>query len=171
MKLQKDGKFQYKILKIKNKIYNEEMAKRAKQEKTKKLEIQEKELEEQLKRTLADYQNLEKRVTLEKEELIKSANKGLILRLLPALDVLMLAEKHTKDEGVSLSIKHFLDILENEGVKKIETEGQDFDPRIMECVQTIEGQEGKVTEELKPGYVLGEKVLRPAQVSVGKKGE
>lgn len=129
------------------------------------------ELETQLKRSLADYQNLEKRALQEKEELRKTANSGLILRLLPALDALILAEKHTKDEGISLSIKNFLDILEYEGAKKIETEGQDFDPHLMECVQTVEGQEGKVIKELKSGYMLGEKVLRAAQVSVGKKGE
>ncbi|MBI2031496.1 MAG: nucleotide exchange factor GrpE [Candidatus Levybacteria bacterium] len=153
------------------------MAKRAKQEETKKLETQEKELEEQLKRTLADYQNLEKRVALEREDLIRSANKGLILRLLPALDALILAEKHTKDEGVALSIKKFLDILENEGVKQIETKGKEFDPKVMECVQAREvdpstgsGQEGIVIEEIKQGYIMEEKVLRPAQVIVGKKG-
>lgn len=143
------------------------MAKKTKQEETKKLEVQEKELEEQLKRTLADYRNLEKRVALEKEELIKSANSGLILRLLPAIDALLLAQKHTKDEGISLSIKKFLDILENEGVKKIETRDKEFNPVLMECVQTIEGEEGKVVEEVKPGYIMGEKVLRPAQVIVG----
>jgi len=133
-------------------------------------QLQEKieELETQLKRSLADYQNLEKRTLHEKDELRKTANSGFILRLLPAFDALILAEKHTKDQGVVLSIKHFLDILENEGVKKIETEGKDFDPHLMECVQTVEGQEGKVAEEFKSGYILGEKVLRVAQVSVGK---
>jgi len=132
------------------------------------------ELEIQLKRSLADYQNLEKRALQEKDELKKTANSRLIEKLLPALDALIITEKHTKDQGVSLSIKKFLDILESEGVKKIETQGQDFDPRLMECVQTIEvdpttasGQEGKVMEELIPGYILGEKVLRAAQVIVG----
>jgi molecular chaperone GrpE (heat shock protein) len=56
------------------------------------------------------------------------------LKLLPGLDSLLLAEKHTQDEGVKLSIKHFLDILENEGVKKIETIGKDFDPNLMEAI-------------------------------------
>lgn len=130
------------------------------------------ELETQLKRTLADYQNLEKRFIEEKTRLVKTANRQLLLRLLPALDALTLAEEHTKDQGVVLSIKHFLDILENEGVKKIEAKGHDFDPRLMECVQTIEGEEGKVIDEVKPGYMLSETVLRVAQVTVGKsKGE
>src|SRR3989304_2982807 len=87
-----------------------------------------KNLENQLKRALADYQNLEKRIVEEKSSWIKLANKDLLLRLLPGLDNLILAEKHTNDEGVKISIKHFLDILEEVGVKKIETENMEFDP-------------------------------------------
>lgn len=132
------------------------------------------ELEYQVKRTLADYQNLEKRVAEDRMEWIKLANKQLLLRTLPALDSLVLAEKHTKDEGVILSIKTFLDALEQEGVKKIETVGKDFDPNIMECIQvaevdpSVDTGEGRVVEEVKAGYTLYDKVLRPAQVIVGK---
>lgn len=127
-----------------------------------------KNLENQLKRALADYQNLEKRIALEKQEWIKLANKDLLLRLLPGLDNLMLAEKHTNDEGVKLSIKHFLDIFIEIGVKKIETVGQDFNPELMEAVAAIEGAEGKVLEEARTGYTLFDMILRPAQVVVGK---
>ncbi len=127
-----------------------------------------KNLENQLKRALADYQNLEKRVAEEKSSWIKAANKDLLLKLLPGLDSLILAEKHTRDEGVKLSIKHFLDILEQDGVKKIETVGLDFDPNFMEAVSTADGEEGKVVEEIRAGYTLFGQVLRPAQVVVGK---
>ena len=126
------------------------------------------ELENHLKRTLADYQNLEKRVAGERQQLIKSANRELILRLLPALDTLILAKKHTDDQGLELATQQLFDILEREGVKKIETLEKNFDPKYMECVATVEGEEGKVIEELKPGYLLNDSVLRPAQVSVGK---
>ncbi|MBI3984398.1 MAG: nucleotide exchange factor GrpE [Candidatus Levybacteria bacterium] len=126
-------------------------------------------LENQLKRALADYQNLEKRIAGEKSEWIKLSNKDLLLRLLPGLDSLLLAEKHTQDDGVKVSIRHFLDILEQEGVKKIETEGKDFDPKAMEAVSTRVGEEGKVVEELRAGYTLFDLVLRPAQVIVGSK--
>jgi len=126
------------------------------------------ELEHQVKRTLADYQNLEKRVAEDRMEWIKLANKQLLLRILPAVDSLILAEKHTKDEGIILSIKTFLDALEQEGIKKIETIGKDFDPNIMECVHVADGNEGKVVEEIKAGYTLYDKILRPAQVIVGK---
>jgi molecular chaperone GrpE len=125
-------------------------------------------LENQLKRALADYQNLEKRIAEEKSSWVKAANKNLLLKLLPGLDSLLLAEKHTQDEGVKLSIKHFLDILENEGVKKIETAGKDFDPNLMEAIGTADGETGKVVEEARAGYMLFETVLRPAQVIVGK---
>ncbi len=125
-------------------------------------------LENQLKRALADYQNLEKRIAQEKSEWIKMANKDLILRLLPGLDSLILAKKHTKDEGVIVSIKHFLDVLEAEGIKKIETEGKEFDPKTMEVVSTTEGKENMVVDELRAGYTLYGTVIRPAQVVVGK---
>jgi molecular chaperone GrpE len=125
-------------------------------------------LENQLKRALADYQNLEKRIASEKSSWILASNKNLLLKLLPGLDSLLLAEKHTQDEGVKLSIKHFLDILENEGVKKIETVGKDFDPNLMEAITTQEGEDGKVLEEVRTGYMLFDQILRPAQVIVGK---
>ena len=127
-----------------------------------------KHLENQLKRALADYQNLEKRIEAEKLDWIKLANKDLLLRLLPGLDNLILAEKHTRDEGVKLSIKHFLDIFDEIGVKRIEALGKDFDPKFMEAVGTAEGEENKVVEEIRAGYTLFETVLRPAQVIVGK---
>ena len=127
-----------------------------------------KNLENQLKRALADYQNLEKRIAEEKSSWIKAANKDLLLKLLPGLDSLILAEKHTQDEGVKLSIKHFLDILELDGVKKIETVGKDFDPNFMEAVSTTQGEDGKIIEEVRTGYTLFDQVLRPAQVVVGK---
>ena len=127
-----------------------------------------KQLENQLRRALADYQNLERRVADQKSNWIMSANKDLILRLLPGLDNLLLADKHTQDEGVKIAIKHFLDILESDGVQKIKTENADFDPNLMEAVTTTEGEEGKVVEEIKAGYTLNGEVIRPAQVIVGK---
>jgi molecular chaperone GrpE len=143
-----------------------------KHEETKKQNEENKEfanLENQLKRALADYQNLEKRIAEEKSSWIKAANKNLLLKLLPGLDSLLLAEKHTQDEGVKLSIKHFLDILENEGVKKIETVGKVFDPNLMDAVGTAQGEDGKIIEEARAGYMLFDSVLRPAQVIVGQR--
>jgi molecular chaperone GrpE len=127
------------------------------------------ELENQVKRIFADYQNLEKRVTMERREWLIKANKDLILRFLPALDFLLLSSKHIKDEGLQLSLQKFFDILKSEGVEKIETEGKEFDPNLMEGIKIVEGDENKVIEELRSGYKMGDQVLRPAQVTVGKK--
>ena len=82
----------------------------------------------------------------------------------------MLPPNHLSvDEGVKLSVKHFLDIFEHEGVQKIVTENADFDPNLMEAVGTTPGEEGKVVEEVRPGYTLNSSVIRPAQVIVGEK--
>lgn len=129
------------------------------------------ELETQVKRLLADYQNLEKRTQAERGEIIQLANKELLLRILPALDTLMLAAKHITDEGLRLSIAQFHDALRQEGVEKIETAGKQFDPHTMECFETVEGEEGKVIEEAFAGYKLFDKIIRPAQVKVGKRKE
>src|SRR5882762_9910891 len=101
------------------------------------------------KRMTADYQNLQRRVQDEKYQWIRQANKELLLKILPVLDTLMLAEKHVQDKGLSLAIQQFLKVLEDEGIKKIETKDKDFDPMTMECVTTqkIAGKEQKVIEE------------------------
>ncbi len=125
-------------------------------------------LNNQLKRSLADYQNLEKRVASEKSDWIRNANSQLLLRLLPALDTLMLAKKHLLDPGLDLSVQQFLDALGDEGAEKIQTTGEVFDPNLMEAIQVVEGEEGKVVDEIRAGYTLYGKVLRPAQVAVGK---
>ena len=103
-----------------------------------------KNLENQLKRALADYQNLEKRVVSEKSEWVKLANKGLLFRLLPALDNLSLAEKHTQDKGVTLSVDQMISAFKEEGIEKIETIGRDFDPNLMEAVHTTEDRKSVV---------------------------
>lgn len=132
------------------------------------LEKKNEELYNKYKRALADYQNLEKRVAEERGEWIRKANKELLLRLLPVLDTLMLAAKHSQDESLKVSIKQFLDILKNEGVVRIETMGANFDPNLMEGIGTVEGEKDKVIGEARAGFLLNDSVLRPAQVTVGK---
>ena len=126
------------------------------------------ELQNQLARAVADYQNLQKRVEAERKEWIRSANKELLMRMLPVFDTLMLASQHVMDPGVSATLKQFGDVLKSEGVEKIETVGKPFDPKIMECVETGEGEDGKVLAEVRSGYTLNGQVLRAAQVRVGK---
>ena len=124
-------------------------------------------LDNQLKRSLADYQNLQKRVQEEKSNWIRISNKDLLLKLLPVLDTLMLAHKHLADKGLELSINQFQQVLKDEGVEKIITMDEEFDPKTMEATGTTEGEEGRVIEEVRAGYRYHDMVLRPAQVIVG----
>ena len=125
------------------------------------------ECEVKYKRALADYQNLEKRVSEQRLDLIRGANKDLLLRLLPVLDTLILAQQHVADKNIEVSINHFLDILKSEGVTRIKTSGEKFDPMLMEAISVAEGEEGKVVNEVRAGFLLHDKLLRAAQVIVG----
>jgi len=133
------------------------------------LEQKVEEAENKYRRALADYQNLQKRVQEEKIDWIKAANKELLLRLLPVLDTLMLANQHVQDEGLKVTMQQFLDTLTAEGVTKIEAVGQEFNPHQMECITTEEGEENQVLKVVREGYLMNDKVLRPAQVIVGRK--
>lgn len=128
------------------------------------------ELTNNWKRALADYQNLDKRVKEERQEWAKLSARDLILKLLPAVDVLLKASAHTNDQGVELALKEFFQALESEGLVKFETVGKTFDPQTMECIDVAAGDEdNRVIEELRAGYLLYGKVIRPAQVKVSKK--
>ena len=138
--------------------------------KVEELERKVKDLEEQLARAVADYRNLEKRFDEEKREFVKYANRDLLLRIIPAFDTLFLAEKYVADEGIKLTIKHLQESLKDVGVERVKTVGEMFDAGLMEAVTTEEGEDNKVLEELRPGYTLNGKLIRPAQVEVGKSG-
>lgn len=126
------------------------------------------EVDAKYKRALADYQNLEKRVRDERSGYVLRANEQMLLRIIPVLDTLMLAKKHDDNPTLAVSISQFLDVLKSEGVTKIETEGKPFDPHLMEGLEKVEDGD-IVVEEIRPGYMLYDKLLRPAQVKVGKK--
>jgi len=124
--------------------------------------------ENKYRRALADYQNLQKRTQEEKGEWIRSANRDLLLRILTVLDTLMLAQQHTQDKNIQVTVQQFLDVLKSEGVVKIDAVGKKFDPNTMEAIATDVGEEGIVLEELRIGFMMNDKLLRAAQVKVGK---
>lgn len=132
------------------------------------------ELENRLKRALADYQNLEKRVGEEKGEWIKSANKSLILKLLPTLEHLETVLKTAKDqgesstwlEGIEMIVKQFREVLREEGLEPVQCES--FDPQLHEVVEIRNGPEGRILDVLSMGYKLNGKLVKPAKVVVGK---
>lgn len=121
-------------------------------------------------RALADYQNLEKRISDQRFELIKMANKNLLVKILPFLDNLEKAEIFVKDQGLKFSKDHFLQILKEAGLEEIEIIDKDFDPVSAEAIEIIPGkEENKVVEVLRKGYKFEDKIIRVAQVKVSKK--
>ncbi|KKQ02102.1 MAG: Protein GrpE [Candidatus Roizmanbacteria bacterium GW2011_GWA2_36_23] len=121
-------------------------------------------------RALADYQNYEKRVRIEKEELIKRANKELLLRILPFLDNLEKAEMFVKDKGLIIAKDHFLQILKESGLEEIDILNKEYDPYVAEVIDLIEGNKDNIViEVLRKGYKYNGQVIRVAQVKVSKK--
>ena len=118
-------------------------------------------------RTLADYQNLERRTQSEKEDIRRFAAEIVLSRLLPALDTLGKAKDHIKDIGLDLAFKELYAVLEEQGVEKMEVVGKEFNPHEMECIEVVEGKDNEVVEEILPGYRFRDKILRVAQVKVG----
>ncbi len=134
------------------------------------LELQERivELENNWKRALADYQNLEKRMNEEKTQVVEFANANLLSRMLGVLDNLEMLFAHNGDKTLEMVIKDFKNVLHEEKVEEIEACGQDFDSSTMDALETIKGEDGKVMEVVRKGYMFKNKLLRPALVKVGK---
>ncbi len=133
-------------------------------------------------RAEADFSNYKKRTEQEKEEIGHYAKSMLILNLLPIIDDLDRAfssiphklEKLDWIDGIRLIQRKLKGILEGQGLSEIQCLGECFDPCFHEAVAHLEGDEGKVIEEVQKGYEFNDKVLRPSKVVVGKgtdKGE
>lgn len=132
------------------------------------------EYKELLQRLQAEFENYRKRVEEDKKQWMKCSNQELIEKLLGVLDNFDLAFKNTENKegfvkGVELVYSQFFSILEKEGLKKINTDG-DFNPELHEALMK-EGEGNKILEELQPGYMLNEKVIRPSKVKIGGKNE
>ncbi|PIP52346.1 nucleotide exchange factor GrpE [Candidatus Beckwithbacteria bacterium CG23_combo_of_CG06-09_8_20_14_all_47_9] len=124
--------------------------------------------DDQLKRALADYQNLTKRVEAERLEFVKYVLEQFLAKLLPVVDALEAASTHLKDQGLGLALQQLKTVLAEEGVKKMSLINQPFDPKTAECVEIIPGKKDQVVSVTQKGYLLNDKVLRPARVKVGK---
>jgi len=139
-------------------------------------EVQAEEYKDGWQRSVADFQNYRKRVEAEKVETYQNAVGNIIKRYLPILDDMerALAARPTDlpwVEGVELIYRKLQSILEAEGLKRIEAEGQIFDPNFHEAIQQepCDGYEsGQVIAVVRNGYLLGERVIRPAMVRVAK---
>lgn len=125
------------------------------------------ELESRLLRALADYQNLERRQVVDRQNLVKYANQNLLTDLLPLLDDLDRAQAHLQDKGLQIVLDHFNKFLSDQDVTEIKAEGQMFDPLTMDCSEVVTGEKDQVVSVSSRGYLFSDKVLRPARVSVG----
>jgi molecular chaperone GrpE len=135
-------------------------------------------LQNQFKRAVADYHNLEKRIAEGRSEMTTWATTDLIQRLLPVLDYYDKALKGVGEtdrqsgwlKGVEMATMQFKQVLKDEGLEQVEADGT-FDPSLHEAIDTKEGVDGKILEVIDNGYKLKGKVVRPARVVVGRKGE
>ncbi|MDP2926888.1 MAG: nucleotide exchange factor GrpE [bacterium] len=131
-------------------------------------------------RARADFLNYKKEEIERMQTLIEYANEEMILRILPLLDNMELAEKHLSgdmkknDEYIKgfLQIKaQFSDFLKSQGVEPIEVLDKKFDPALHEVVEEVEakGKEpGTVAEEVQKGYLMRQKLLRPTKIKITK---
>jgi len=126
------------------------------------------ELEDKLKRSLADYINLQNRIEREKESFVFLITVSIIAKLLEALDDFELAQSHLQDKGLEMAITKFKSTLSSFGLTPIDALGKDFDPTTMECLEAASGAKNKVLSIRKAGYLLNNQCLRPAGVVVGQ---
>jgi molecular chaperone GrpE len=131
-----------------------------------------------LLRLQAEYDNFKKRSQKEKEADRKYKSQDLITELLPALDnferalqVEVTEANSSLVDGITMVYRQLQDALKSQGVEVIESEGQTFDPNLHHAVMQIEDDEKEsntVVEELQKGYMLKDRVVRPAMVKVNK---
>jgi len=143
-------------------------------------------LEEQVRRyrelalrAQADLDNYRKRMVREKEESIRYANASLLERLLPVLDSFELGLQAARQapgaaaiaQGFSMVEKQLQDFLRENGVESVDTVGTDFNPNLHEAVSQQhhdELGEGKISHQIRKGYKLRDRLLRPSTVIVSK---
>jgi len=137
---------------------------------------------ERLLRTTADFDNFKKRAAREKQDAIRFANQALIEKLMPVLDnfdmALAATQTNSTDAGQSLQtgvamiFQQLKTTLAEAGLEEVNAAGQKFDPAWQEAVsqqETTEAPEGHVVQQLRKGYKLRDRLLRPASVIVAKK--
>ena len=136
---------------------------------------------DRLLRTTADFENFKKRAAREKQEAIKYANESLMQKLVPVLEsldiALATAQTPTPDAsqsfqaGINLICLQLKGVLAEAGLEELDATGKPFDPHLHEALsqqETPEVPEGHVVHQLRKGYKLRDRLLRPASVVVAK---
>jgi molecular chaperone GrpE len=137
---------------------------------------------DQLLRTTADFDNFRKRAARERQEAVKFANESLLQKLIPALDNFDMAiaaaagakegAAQSLQTGVNMILSQLRSALTESGLEEIDATGKAFDPNFHEAVsqqETNDVPEGHVVQQLRKGYRLRERLLRPATVIVARK--
>ena len=136
---------------------------------------------DRLLRNTADFENYKKRAARERQDAVKFANEGLIQKLIPVMDNFEAALNSLQATGgdgaqslvtgVSMIYQQLKSVLTEAGLEDIESQGKPFDPNIHEAVSQVESTEipeGHVVQQLRKGYRLRERLMRPATVIVAK---
>jgi molecular chaperone GrpE len=138
------------------------------------------ELRDRYLRLAADFDNFRRRSLKERQDLHNYANENLVKELLPIVDNLERAVDHGRKEeqrgnsdnllqGIELTYRSLMQLLTRHGVVEIEALGQSFDPQVHEAVRRVASNEhatGTVVEVYQKGYMLKDRMLRPAMVAV-----
>jgi molecular chaperone GrpE len=135
-------------------------------------------LQDRLLRVAAEFDNYRKRVERDRREQAESATADALSDLLPIVDDLERALKAPATgeaegfrKGIELIHQQMIELLRKRGAKPIDAVGTDFDPRYHQAVvqeSSADHREGEVMEEFARGYMLGDRLLRPAMVKVAK---
>ncbi len=137
--------------------------------------VDQEQLQEQLLRTRADFENFRKRTAREKAQTFDTAFAEMMGHLLPVIDNLARAlrsESPTGDpfrQGIGLVYQQLMEVLSRDGLAPIETAGADFDPHLHEAVEMVDlpgWSQGRIIEELQKGYTMKDRLLRPSLVRV-----
>jgi molecular chaperone GrpE len=136
---------------------------------------------DRLVRTTADFENYKKRALREKQDAIKYANENLLEKLIPVLDTFDMAQAATQNSakdatqslqaGINMVHQQLKAALADAGLEEVDASGKPFDPNLHEAVSQQESDEvpeGTVVQQLRKGYRLRGRLLRPASVVVSK---
>ena len=143
------------------------------------LEAKLEEAENKILRMQADFENSRRRARLDLEATEKYKSQGLITELLPAIDNFERALKMEADndqtksvlQGMEMVYRSLLDTLKKEGAEQIEAVGKEFDPHLHQAIMQVEDENfgsNIVVEEFQKGYILKDRVIRPAMVKVNQ---
>jgi len=136
---------------------------------------------DRLLRTTADFDNFKKRATREKQDAIKYANESLLEKLIPSLDSFDMAlatmnggsgSIQSLQAGINMVYQQLKGALVEAGLEEVDATGKPFDPNLHEAVsqrETSDVPEGQVVEQMRKGYKLRDRLLRPASVVVAKR--